>query len=396
MPSPILPTLTVLAFAIASAGQAVEAAPFRPSQDSEVLERLPAPDDPQQRELRRLRAGLSSNPGNLPLALDLARRYLAVGRADGDPRYYGYAEAALDPWLRLASPPLDVLVLRAIIRQNRHAFDAAIDDLDRVLGERPGHAQAGLSRAFILQAQGRLAEARESCRRLPDNIDRLIAATCNARVASLTGSAAAAMASLETALAAADTADDGLHLWALINLAEIAERLGNREVAEQRFQQALSLERRDAYLLAAYSDFLLDSGRPTEVRRLLADESRNDGLLLRLAIAEKALGDARYEAHATALADRFEAGRRRGDLRHLREEARFELEVRDDPATALELALENWRTQREPADLRLVLQAASAADAPDRATDALHWIDQTGFEDFRLTGPIAALRQGGN
>ena len=393
MPSPRVPILTILAFAIAGTLPAAEAAPYRPSQDTEILERLPAPNDPQQRELRRLRAEISANPGNLPSALGLARRYLAIGRAEGDPRYTGYAEAALSPWIRLESPPTEILVLRAIIHQSRHAFDAAIEDLDRVLAERPGHAQARLSQAFILQAQGRLAEAGEHCRQLPDTIGRLIVATCNARVASLTGDAAGALASLETAVAGAGTADDGLRLWALTNLAEVAERLGDRQTAERRFREALALDRRDTYLLGAYADFLLDTGRPADARRLLADETRNDGLLLRLAIAEKALGDARYEAHAAALADRFEAGRRRGDLRHLREEARFELQVRDDPAAALELALENWRTQREPADLRLVLEAASAADAPNRAAGVLRWIDRTGFEDLRLTGTVAALRR---
>ena len=393
MPSPILPTLTVLAFAIASAVPTAEAAPYQPSQDSEILERLPARDDPQQRELRRLRTNLSSNPGNLPLALDLARRHLAIGRAEGDPRYTGYAEAALGPWIRLGSPPIEVLVLRAIIHQSRHAFDAAIEDLALVLAKRPGHAQARLSQAFILQAQGRLAEAGESCRRLPDTIDRLIVATCSARVESLTGDGAAALASLETALAGADSADDGLRLWALTNLAEIAERLGDRRTAERRFREALALDRRDTYLLGAYGDFLLDTGRAADAHRLLADETRNDGLFLRLTIAEKALGDAQYEAHAAALADRFEAGRRRGDQRHLREEARFELEVRDDPTAALELALENWRTQREPADIRLVVVAAGAADAPNRAAGVLRWIDRTGFEDRRLTGEVAALRR---
>lgn len=371
-----------------------DAVPFRPTDDSEVLERLPVPDDTERRALRRLRDRLSAAPGDLALALDLARRYLEVGRAEADPRYYGYAEAAIAPWLGLSDPPVETLVLRAIIRQSRHAFDAAIEDLDRVLAARPGHAQAQLSRAFVLQAQGRLAEAAESCGRLPSGIDRLIAATCRARVASLTGKAVEARATLEDALASAADADSGLRQWALTNLAEIAERLGDGPAAERHFQQAMALDRRDTYLLTAYADFLIDQGRHSEVRRLLAGDIRPDGLLLRLVIAERALGGDGVEAHAATLAARLAEGRRRGDARHLREEARFALQVEDDPAAALDLAVDNWRSQREPADARLVLEAAVAANSADRAAEVLLWLDETALEDSRLTGPAAILRAG--
>ena len=370
------------------------AAPFRPTDDSEVLERLPVPDDAERQTLRRLRARLSGTPHDLTLALDLARRYLAVGRAEADPRYYGYAEAALEPWLGMAEPPVETLVLRAIIRQSQHAFDAAIDDLDRVLAVRPNHPQAQLSRAFVLQVLGRLDEAAESCRRLPSGIDRLIAATCHARVAGLTGRAAEARATLEDALANASGSESGLRLWALTNLAEIAARSGDAPAAERRFREAMALGLRDTYLLTAYADFLLDQGRHAEVRRLLSDEMRADGLLLRQVLAERALGDDGFEAKAATLAARFAEARQRGDARHLREEARFALQVRDDPVAALDLALENWRTQREPADARLVLEAAIASGMTDRAAETLRWLDKTGLHDVRLTGLAQMLRSG--
>ncbi len=378
--------------AVASMPFSLEAAPFRPTDDREVLENLPIPDDRERRALRQLRQALLDTPDDLTLALDLARRYLAVGRAEADPRYAGYAEAALAPWLSLDAPPSDVLVLRAVVRQGRHDFDSALEDLDRVLAIQPGHAQAQLSRAFILQAQGRIAEAAESCRRLPGGIDRLIAATCRARVASLSGDADGARRTLTSALARVEGGDDGIRLWALTNLAEIAQRSGDVAEAEQHYRAALALDRRDTYLLAAFADFLLDSGRHAEVRRLLDGDTGPDALLLRLTLAEQALGDERYEDHRAALDARFAAAQRRGDQRHLREEARFALEIRDDAAAGLALALENWRTQREPPDVRLVLEAALAAGAPDRAAPVLRWIDETGLEDVRLAALIAQLR----
>src|SRR5438874_1053363 len=67
--------------------------PYEPSSDSQILERLFAQKiPPALRETRKLRAELSRRPGDLDLALALAQRYLALARAEGDPRYAGYAQ----------------------------------------------------------------------------------------------------------------------------------------------------------------------------------------------------------------------------------------------------------------------------------------------------------------
>ena len=157
-------------------------------------------------------------------------------------------------------------------------------------------------------------------------------------------------------------------------------------MAEAHFREALAVGQRDAALLAAYADFLFDQQRPADVRALLHNEVRADALLLRLAIAERQLADPAWMEMRQMLDDRIDAGRQRGDRVHLREEARFALSLADDPATALALALENWRVQREPADARLVLEAAVAANAPAAAAPVLTWLAETGLEDTQLTG----------
>jgi hypothetical protein len=72
-----------------------EAEPFVPTSDTVVLERLPSIGDPL---LREQRAALAQNPGDLDVALALASAYAALGRSEGDPRYDGYAQAALALW----------------------------------------------------------------------------------------------------------------------------------------------------------------------------------------------------------------------------------------------------------------------------------------------------------
>jgi hypothetical protein len=51
----------------------------------------------------------------------------------------------------------------------------------------------------------------------------------------------------------------------------------------------------------------------------------------------------------------------RGDVSHQREQARFALYLQNEAASALHLAQENRRTQKEPADTRILLEAAIVA-----------------------------------
>ena len=285
-------------------------------------------------------------------------------------------------------------MLRAVVRQSQHNFDGALDDLDRVLSEKPRDAQAWLTRAFILQVQGRYGEALESCRRLPPTVQALVRATCLARAQSLIGQSEVAIANLVRALNLAKQNAPAVRLWALTVLAEIAERSGRDDVAEDSYRKALALDVRDTYLLGAYADFLLDRRRAAEARSLLRDETRADSLLLRLTLAEIVLGAPEAESHAAALEARFEASRRRGDIRHLQAEARFALQVLGDSERALRLALENWRLQREPWDARLVLEAALSAQTPEQADPVLAWLDQTGLQDARIQSLAMRLKRG--
>jgi len=142
-----------------------KAAPYVPADGSEVLERVrDRPLDASARELRLMRAELSRDPQSLALATRMARRYIEESRARGDPRYLGYAQAALTPWWTQPQPPNVVLVLRATIRQSHHDFDGALEDLSRVLKTAPANAQAWLTRATILQVRGEYAQPHKAVR----------------------------------------------------------------------------------------------------------------------------------------------------------------------------------------------------------------------------------------
>jgi len=380
-----------IAAALLLCGPPGQAAPRLPIDDREVLERLPfTVGDLRLRELRPLRAALARNPRDLRAAVALARACVEAGRTTGDPRYSGYAEAALAPWWALPEPPAEVLILRAVLLQRVHRFEAALADLDRLLAHQPRHAQAHLTRATILQVQGRLDEAGRACEALRGLVPPLHALSCAASVAGSTGRLGSALADLATALARTPDADAGTRAWVLGTLAELSERAGHHGVADAHFRAALSADPDDQYLLAAYADFLLARGRSGAVRALLAKRGRADGLLLRLALAATANGDPGAVALTEQLRARFDAAARRGDRVHLREEARYTLHLLRDPHAALALALDNWALQKEPADLLVLAEAASATGDRDALAMVRAWRARTGFEDIRIDAALGA------
>lgn len=365
-------------------GTAVRAEPFRPADDGYIIEQLPTAADATTRDLRGLRAQLADRPEDLRLALQLARRYVEIGRREFDPRHFGHAEAVLQTWWNLDRPPVQVLVMRATLRQNRHEFAAALEDLSAALAADPRNAQAWLTQAVIFQVIGRHDEARRSCARLVLLANPLATATCAADVASVSGQAHEAYMLLSGIVDTNTDADPALRQWALTVLAEIALRGDDPDAAERHFRSALAVGTKDAYLLGAYADFLLDQRRPAEARDLLVKETRSDPLLLRLALAEMELGAATLPDHVIALEARFAAARLRGDIVHRREEARFTLHLLDRPADALRLALANWDVQREAWDARLVLEAALAADTPEAAAGVVAWLRDNKLQDSRI------------
>jgi predicted Zn-dependent protease len=363
--------------------------PFLPQKDEQVLEHLTVKaTDPVAREIRALRTGLLHDPQNLNVAVSLATKLIEQSRSEGDPRFLGQAQAVLAPWLDHSTPPSSTLLLRAMIRQHAHEFDRALADLDAVLNMQPANAQAWLTKASIYQVQGRYEDARRACQPLLRLAGRHIALTCSSDIAGLTGQATASREMLNGSLERSGISVRE-RLWILIILAEMAARTGDASAAEKHFLDAQSLGVKDHYLLGAYADFLLDHGRATDVITLLQHETRADGLLLRLTLAEQALHLPASKNHTAELAARFAAGRARGTRVHVREEARFTLGLLHDSQTALTLAQTNWAIQKEPWDARLLLESALAVSSWNAARPVIDWLHTNHVEDMGLQQLVA-------
>jgi hypothetical protein len=69
---------------------------------------------------------------------------------------------------------------------------------------------------------------------------------------------------------------------------------------------------------------------------------------------------------------------------HRREQARFLLEVEDQPTLSLAAALKNWAVQREPDDVLVLVSAAKAAGNSAAAQPALEFMRTQGLSDVRV------------
>lgn len=366
--------------AVASAGE-----PSVPHKDNEVLETLPTEVFARREDMTQLREQLAADPANPELAASVASRYMKLGSRTGDARYYGYARSALSHWWHADEPPAEILKLRAKLKEKNHEYDLALADLHRLLVRVPDDVQAWIETANILRVQGNYDRARKACDNLSAFAGPFATAIARIPIQAATGQAEEAYRELAKLLPEARAQYPSTVQWFVTMQAETAQALGRDDLADAHWREALQLSPDDKYALRAYAEFMLDHDRASESLALAAGRLNDDGLLLSAALAAKRLGReedaARLRAH---LAARFQEIRQRGDLPLGRFEARFTLLVENDPRRALDLAMANWRLQKEVHDTRTVLEAAIAAHDASAASMVLRFITENGVKHAGL------------
>ncbi len=393
IPAFTAPFIAILCLFTSLATQAAPSTPFTPANDSDVVERLPlSATDPSARRLQSLRKQLEAKPDDVALRLEIARRYFDLSMAQGDPRYVGYASAALTP-LDKAAPAANSAYwqIKGMLQQYSHNFDGALASLDKASLTDPTSPDAMAWRAAIQMVQANYAKAQAECDALKPLTTPLFAAGCTQYIRATTGELQSAFDTLNAAVKAEPTAQPELLLWELTRLAEMANRLKRFDEADAYFKQALKLGVTDQFLLGAYADFLLQQKKPEAVVTLLADWERSDILLLRLALAGKATNHKKAADWASALRDRFVEAAKRGDRLHEQEAARFELDIENNPKKALTLAANNYKLQKEPRDAEILMRTALSAKDAAAAEPALAWLKQTKYEDAHLADLAAGL-----
>ena len=113
-------------------------------------------------------------------------------------------------------------------------------------------------------------------------------------------------------------------------------------------------------------------------------------MLLRLAIAGRRGRTAEGARDAAEMRERIALANERPDARalHAREQAMFALWVDADPRRALALARVNVQSQREPADLLVLVHAARAAGDAAALREADRLRRDIGLADRRLDASL--------
>jgi tetratricopeptide (TPR) repeat protein len=376
-------SLKVLAAALLGIVANVAAArPFIPKDDSVVLADVP----PGTRHVELASRQMASE--RIDVALPLAQLYIKQSRATGDLRYLGYAEAVLKPWIGASTTSADALVLHATVLQSRHEFSPALVVLDRARVLRPDDPQSWLTTATVLRVLGHYDESMSACEEIALRADAAITELCKQSVRGLTGNLVSAYAALQQISSNGMPSEE--RAWRDSELGEMAVRLGNDTAAERWFANGLKANPSDFYTRAAYADLLLRQRRAKEVLTLLKAQETLEPLLLRIAIAQKMLHDPGLAQSSASLAAAFAAEAQRGDGVHRREEARFLLDVQNDPAAALAAAKENWKVQREVEDVLVYVRAAHDAHVPGAADPATAFVHEHGIEDVRINAAMSS------
>ena len=358
--------------------------PFRPN-DGDVVEVLPSTPLINRDQMVILRQKLSADPLNTKLAAAAADRYMKMGKASSDPRYYGYALAAIKPWETDAEPPAAIIKIRAKLNEKDHNYDASIAELESLVQREPRDVQAWVELANLYRVKGEYDKAWAACGSLKEFGSDIQLTASNVPLMAVTGKAEQAYSILSKMLPDAKEVNPALEQWVLLMQADVARILGRFQDAEKHYQSALEIDAEGTYLKRAYAEFLLDRDRPVEALEMIRDQRDDNGSLLLAAIAAKR-SEQKYVADGwkSQLEKRYEEIRLRGSQPHGRFESRFELELNDQPAKALELALTTWEAQKEARDMRNVLQSAVAAENPDAASPVLEFMKANGTEDAEL------------
>ena len=391
-PCRLLCALLLGAVVLSSPALVAAAQPYTPAQDDEVLEQLPATFTAGRDELTTLRRRLAADPKNDALALETATRFVQLGDSESDWRFYGYARAAIQPWWDSADPPRDILRLRAKLKEKDHGYQPAAADLTLLLQSEPRNVQAWVTLSNIYRVLGDYDKAWQASEQMAQFAGPIPLAICRVPLQAASGKAQQAYAELAQILPQVRDRSPSTVQWILTMQGEIALALGKDQEAEEHFREGLKNKPGDKYLLRSYADFLLDRGRHKEVAPLLREYVNDNGIMLCAAIAARRSGDLpQAQQWQAELAERFAEMRLRGSSTQGRYEARYALQLKDDPREAVTLASANWKLQKEMHDARVLLEAAIAAHDGAAGRPVAVFLQEHGTENVLLLKLVEQL-----
>jgi tetratricopeptide (TPR) repeat protein len=366
------------------------AKPYVPASENQIIYVFETPEELST--INKLREKLKVNPGNYEILNRIIVLYLKLGREKSDPRYFGYAEALLTPYLKNDNLPETIVIHWADILQHQHRFDEALLVLNEMAKNKSSQSQVYLMRAIIYLSQGDYKMALNNCKSLISRASNLLTISCVSQVKSLTGKLQPSFDLLEDTIKRSHNSEIEERVWALTILADMAIRIGDFFAAEKYYLQGWKLNSKDYYILANYTDLLLKKKQYKRVISLLGEYTYVDSLLLRLAIASRKSGSLKGEKYVTQLESIYKLSELRGEKTHLRDHARFYFEIKNNIKKAYYIAKLNSNNQKDPEDVKLLLKIYLKYS--HNTDDAIpEWVFRLMFEDVELTEILTKINK---
>jgi tetratricopeptide (TPR) repeat protein len=379
--------VTVVAWAAAvavfsSVAGAEETARYRPADGDAVVLALPAGVSAAQ--------AMPADAGDPERAAIDAEAFLRLARTTRDARYFGRAEALVEPWIARQDATPRLLVAAADLAQQRHDFANARQLLDRAIGADPGDGGARMQRANVALLLGDYEAARRDCLAVLQSGATFPGTVCLASTMTGPGSLQRARRLL-TPLDDAGPAAPDIARWLLLTESDLALRDGDARAARDYLARAHALDPDHEETRARLAELLIEQGDAAGALTLARGSAVSAALLVRRIRAAAGI-DAGEAASARRELDALLAvGRLRGTTPHLREEGELALFVDRDAARALALARQNFALQKDTPDVRLLLGAAVAAGDKPTLAELRRWLASTGFEDRVVSARLKAV-----
>jgi len=331
----------------------VMAEPYKPQDLKTVLARWPIED------MAVMQASPEAQKKQLLADLKKAQK-------PGHSYLYGVVHSRLATRIDDSTDPQEWLLWVQVL-QHSHHFEAAQLWLAKVLSEQPHQPQAHLLLAQMAVLQQRFDAAKSSCVKLLGRSDITTANVCLLQVASHQGQLSQSyekLADLWQGLS-----DNDYRLWVSLLLSEMAERLGKATEAEFWLEQ-IPLQDSSISHIQAWADIKLKNGQAQEVLSKLHALKKQqpyleDGLLLRLAMAQKHFNQASKGVHnpwQQEVVQKMRLREQRADRHHAKDMALYYLEFTRDTKRALYWAEMNWQQTKENSDAVLLARARRAAE----------------------------------
>ena len=344
-----------------------------------------------------------AQPQQLDTALPYARAVFMMGLTQGDLRWYGSAKAALSPWWLSQDLPADAFFMRGLIKQGFHDFQAGLQDINAAIAKDPQQAEFWSWRFTLHLLDADLVSARQDAATIRERFGAEEGAAYEAILHYRTGQAGLAVEGLRKLLALPTYQTASARDWLNYHLGEAYRVAGQNMQAIAVWERHVQARPESHFIRLALCDLLNREGQFDKALRYAQEDNPSDGLLIQALMATQGLANSspktvttQHHKQLDKLAKQFDERMAAQDQRQdaLIERPRMIYLIRygQDVKAGLAMAAENWRTQHEPADGLLLLEAAVKLKQVQAAQPVLDWLKKTNYTDPAMTPLVAQLQ----